>query len=143
MSRTKRTKEFRNLLKKRWTQKYWSFIQENKDKPWDWNYISYNPNITMDIIINNPDKPWGWYSISRNPNITWDIIRDNPDKPWNWESLSCNKFTKEQEEFINRKYREYMASYKIQQWCLSIIISPHYKIGRTLIDRKYKELFDS
>ena len=23
--------------------------------------ISYNPNITMDIIKDNPDKPWNWY----------------------------------------------------------------------------------
>jgi hypothetical protein len=35
-----------------------------------------------------------------------------------------------------------MASYKIQQWCLSIIISPHYKIGRKMINIKYKELFE-
>lgn len=22
-----------------------------------------------------------WYYLSYNPNITWDIIQDNPDKP--------------------------------------------------------------
>ena len=76
-----------------------------------------------------------------NPNITMDIIKANPDKPWNWEFISMNPFTKEKEEFVNRKSREHMAAYKIQEWCLSIIVSPHYKIGRTMIDRKYKELF--
>ena len=55
--------------------------------------------------------------------------------------ISQNPFTKEKEAFVNRKYREHMAAYKIQQWCLSIIVSPHYKIGRTIIDKKYKELF--
>ena len=121
----------------------WEIIRDNLDKPWDWYWISGNPNITMDIIRNNPDKPWDWCFISSNPNITMDMIRDNPDKPWNWNCISENLFTKEKELFINRKYREHMAAYKIQQWCLSIIISPHSKIGRKMIDRKYKELFDS
>ena len=72
-----------------------------------------------------------------------DMIQDNPDKAWDWDNISKNPFTKEKEQFINRKYREYMASYKIHQWCLSILISPHYKIGRKMIDKKYKELFYS
>jgi len=121
----------------------WEIIQDNPDKPWSWRNISSNTNITWEIIQDNPDKHWSWRNISRNPNITMDIIRDNPDKPWNWDYISENLFTTEKETFINRKYREYMAAYKIKQWCLSIIISPHYKIGRTMIDRKYKELFDS
>ena len=142
-------------------------IRDNPDKPWDWSNISCNPNITMEIIKDNPDKPWDWLYISFNPNITWEIIKDNPDNPWewkyisskpnitmynirehpdkswDWDWISMNKFTKAKEQFVNRKYREHMAAYKIQQWCLSILISPHYKIGRKLIDRKYKELFDS
>ena len=96
----------------------------------------------MEIIKDNPENPWHWSGISYNPNLNWDIIRANPDKPWHWRGISSNPFTKEKELFINRKSREHMAAYKIQQWCLSIIVSPHYKIGRTMIDRKYKELFE-
>ena len=117
--RNERTKQVRNIINKQWSNHYFKFM------------------------LDNSDKPWCWWSISSNPNITWEIIIDNPDKPWNWDYISENLFTTEKETFINRKYREYMAAYKIKQWCLSIIISPHYKIGRTMIDRKYKELFDS
>ena len=109
--------KLRNTINKEWSSHYFKFISDN------------------------PDKPWNWYRLSSNPNITMEIIRDNPVNPWNWNIISSNPFTKEKEQFINRKYREYMASYKIQQWCLSIILSPHYKIGRTMIDKKYKELF--
>ena len=42
----------------------------------------------MDIIQRNPDKPWIWEEISENPNITWDIIEKNPDKSWNWYEIS-------------------------------------------------------
>ena len=113
----KRIKKIRKYINKEWSQYFFKFILDNHDKDWD------------------------WWSISKNPNITMDIIRDNPEKPWDWNWISMNSFTKEKEQFINRKYREHMAAYKIQQWCLSIIVSPHYKIGRTMIDRKYKELF--
>ena len=42
--------------------------------------ISDNPNITIRFIENNPDKPWNWEWISSNPNITMDIIEKHPDK---------------------------------------------------------------
>ena len=42
-----------------------------------------NPNITVDFIENNPDKPWDWEGISMNPNITMDFIEKHSDKPWN------------------------------------------------------------
>jgi hypothetical protein len=44
------------------------FIEANPDKPWDWEYISSNPNITMKIIEANPDKPWNESGIFQNPN---------------------------------------------------------------------------
>ena len=79
MTRSNRTNHFRNLVEKQWHNKYWTFIIDNPDKPWDWNWISRNTNITWDIIKANPDIPWDWEGISWNPNITMDIIRDNPD----------------------------------------------------------------
>ena len=166
MSRLQRTQQFRKTVEKEWTLKYWNFIQETPDKPWNWEWISKNPNITMDIIRENPDKPWNWYCISQNPNITWDfiienldksfnwrwisqhpnitwdIIRENPDKPWNWVSISSNEFQKEKELFIEKAYREHISSYRIQNWWLHITMSPYYKIGRKFIDRSTNELMD-
>ena len=43
------------------------------DKPWNWNGLSANPNITWEIVQENPDKPWDWSWLSENPNITWEI----------------------------------------------------------------------
>ena len=40
------------------------------------------------------DKPWNWNGISANPNITWEIIQNNPDKNWNWNCISWNRFGK-------------------------------------------------
>ena len=117
MSRLTRTKQFRDRVEHEWTKKYWSFIQENLDKDWNWSWISKNPNITM------------------------DIIRDNPDKPWNWRLIHVNQFPKEKESFIEDAYKKYLAAYKIQQWWKHITMSPHYAIGRKFINRNYDELF--
>ena len=117
MSRIKRTKEFRNLLEKQWTQKYWSFIQENKA------------------------KPWFWWCISKNPNITMDIIRDNPDQPWDWHSISDNTFQIDKELFYEEHRKRYLAAYKIQQFWYKHTLSPEYAIGRKFINRKFDQCF--
>ena len=68
----------------------WEIIQANLEKPWDWHYVSRNPNITWDIIQAHPEIQWNWCGVSQNPNITWDIIQANPEKPWNWYCVSRN-----------------------------------------------------
>ena len=35
--------------------------------------IFYNPNLTMEMINAHLDKPWNWSWISSNPNITMKI----------------------------------------------------------------------
>ena len=32
----------------------------------NWNLLSRNPNITMEIIEKYREKPWDWYHISNN-----------------------------------------------------------------------------
>lgn len=45
------------------------------DKPWNWEYLSANPNITFEDVYANPDKPWSRSCLSRNPNIFKRDIR--------------------------------------------------------------------
>jgi DNA-dependent RNA polymerase auxiliary subunit epsilon len=56
------------------------------------------------LLEKYPDKPWNWRWISKNPNLTMEFIEKNPDKPWDWENLSRN-FTI---EFIKKKSRPIM-----------------------------------
>ena len=66
----------------------WDIVIENIEKPWNWYRISMNPNITWEIVRGNSELPWDWHGVSVNPNITWEIIRDNSDIPWVWHELS-------------------------------------------------------
>src|SRR4051812_45453863 len=57
-------------------------LQKFPEKPWDWKWLSANPNITFDYVRKHPEKPWDWEWLSGNPNITFDIVLAYPDKPW-------------------------------------------------------------
>jgi hypothetical protein len=85
---------------------WFNYIENNPDKPWNWEYLSENPNITWDIVVDNPEKKWDYDSLSVNPNITWDIIEANLDKPWIYELLSENLMYKY--PFFNNQQLSYL-----------------------------------
>ena len=66
----------------------WEFIKNNPDKPWNYDYVSKNPNITIEILKNNSNIPWNYKYLSENININWNFITENMDKIWNWDKLS-------------------------------------------------------
>ena len=63
-------------------------IEKYPNKPWDWEIISENPNLTMEFIEKYPT--WDWEIISENPNLTMEFIEKYPNKPWNWRFISRN-----------------------------------------------------
>ena len=86
-----------------WSTKWFQFILDNPDIPWDWYELSKNPSITWDIVQQNPDKKWDWSKLSSNTNITWDIVQQNQDKPWDWKKLSSNTMENARKQFISEK----------------------------------------
>ena len=103
-------------------------LEKYPNKPWDWQGISQNPNITMSIIEKYPNKPWDWQWISRNPNITMSIIEKYPNKPWNWCWVSSNPFTYQNKISLtqtiftqyNKRNNKYAISHKKQTNLISI-----------------------
>jgi hypothetical protein len=58
------------------------------------------------------------------------------------ENVCANKFDLERKNFLVRKCREYMAAYQIQQWWYHITMSPHYRIGRKMIEKRRLEVLE-
>ena len=116
LSRKKRTSLFRQLVEKEWREYFWEFVLKYTDKL-DWNCISRNPNITIDIIEKYPDKPWDWNCISSNP------------------------FKYEKELFIEKRMKEYLSAYRIQQYYWKGICNPHCQIGYNKVNRDHDKLF--
>ena len=93
------------------------------------------------IIEKYPNKSWNWNAISSNPNITMDIIEKYPDKPWAWNWISENVFTREKELFIEKRMKKYLMSYRIQQIWNRALSDPHCRIGYNKVNRDYDKLF--
>ena len=140
ISRKKRTSVFRQLVEKEWSEYFWEFVLKYTDKL-DWDYISRNPNISMRIIEKYSDKPWNWSYISWNPNIAMEFIEKHPNKPWDWYGISRDTFNYEKELFIEKRMKEYLASYRIQQYYWKGICNPHCQIGYNKVNRDYDKLF--
>jgi len=73
--------------------------------------VSYNPNITWNIIISN-NWDWDWSLLSLNPSITVDDIISNSDYPWDWYQAS--------DKFRNRA--DYVFENMHHNWCWSSVL---------------------
>jgi len=67
------------------------FISENLKIKWNWDKVSWNPNITYKhAIIERPDLPWNWDILCYHIYIPKNILKEYSYIPWNWNSLSIN-----------------------------------------------------
>ena len=81
--------------------------------------------------------------MSFNPNITLEFVSKNSEKPWHWDKIFENAFPEEKKMFIQKKYREYIAAYQIQQWWYKITMSPQYQVGRKLIEKRRLAVYEN
>jgi len=52
-------------IENEWLREWFQFILDNPDKPWDWMWLSYNPNVTWEIVQNNPEYKLAQRSLLR------------------------------------------------------------------------------
>lgn len=85
-------------------------IIEHQELPWNYSQLSFNPNTTIEFILNNKDKSWDWTPVSRkatdsaiqmypaepwdfhylthNLKVSFEFIKQNPQYPWNYPMLA-------------------------------------------------------
>jgi len=95
----------------------------------------------MKYIKENLEKPWSWDLISMNPNITMKDIQENPDKPWNFYGISVNSFTRDKAEYLLLQYRRHLASYRIQQHWHRIRADPRHPVCQRRLELDYNREF--
>ena len=100
------------------------FIEAHSEKPWNWHGISRNPNITMEFIEAHPEKPWNWYGISRNPNLTMEYIEAHPEMPWNWFGISWNSYTRDKETFIRKELQNAFRTSALKEELMQVVWHP-------------------
>jgi hypothetical protein len=67
------------------------FIYANPTAPWKIRGICINPTIDMEFIIKNLDNGLDWDLLSENDAITMEMITQNPQYPWNYKRISRNR----------------------------------------------------
>ena len=67
---------------------------------WNWTYISMNPNIFINHVLEHPECPWNFETLIDNVNITIEIILANPQLPWHYRALSMS--SKVNMEIVNQ-----------------------------------------
>jgi len=48
--------------------------------------------VKFQDILDHPEIPWNWHWLSKNPNVPLQYVLDHPELPWNWCGLSQNNF---------------------------------------------------
>ena len=71
------------------------------NKEWNWGFISINPGITTQNIINHPEYPWSWESHSGKLNLSMNDI--SPNHPWNWGRVFRNEFKSDKDLYVNNQ----------------------------------------
>ena len=75
--------------------------------PWNWCFVSANPNITPEIIEANPNINWSWLYISLNPNLTPHYLT-KWEKQLTKSQLSLNYF--DGPYWKSDKHKKYLAT---------------------------------
>jgi predicted transcriptional regulator len=109
------------------------FINAHLDKSWNWNAISYNPNLTFDFVKAHPNRPWDWLAISRHKNITMDIIEANIEMNWNWTCIYHNPN-------LTFDFADKYSS-KIQKYSWYLILSNKYTKEREQVEEEVRSKY--
>ena len=91
----------------------------------------------MKYVEHHPEHPWDWSGISQSSSLTMEYVEQHPEHPWDWSGISQNDLKKEKNTFIEKKYREHLSAFKIQQWFYHIKLNPNYNYCRKRVNMIY------
>lgn len=90
VTRKERTKQFQQSVQHNWHWHWYNFITSPElDIRIDYSFLSFNPNMILEIVDTYPDKPWSWEFLSELPHITLDDVLSRIEKEWDWFTLSA------------------------------------------------------
>ena len=90
--------------------------------------------------MENPEIPWNYKDFGENGSLTFDFIKNNRticNGIDYLENVSVNNFDVEKAMFLERRRRQYMASYQIQQWWLKETSNPKNVVCLRRLERDY------
>lgn len=75
-------------------------------KRWNYYHLAMNPSVTCEDVLTYPEMKWSTYFLSNNPNLTKEFVETLPECHWNWEALEKHSWSREI-EWLRENIRPY------------------------------------
>lgn len=119
------------------------FIELGHIKSWRKSLASFNSAFDVEDIVKTPELEWDYEGVGVNSKLRFQFILDNHTINGK-EYLSYvdeNEFVVEKAAFLERRRREYLAAYRIQQWWWRVTSHPDNMVCKRRLERDYAEMF--
>ena len=97
------------------------YIESNPDKPWNWEYVSLNPNLTLKMLNNHTDKPWDWRNMTYNPCLMIDMIDEYEEEDWDWHHIKYHHTS-----LLEKDYENELKKLKIDHFEEELMQKAHH-----------------
>jgi len=118
------------------------FIELGHITNWHDSFATFNSAFNFEDIINTPELGWDYNDVGINKTLRFQFILDNRTihgKEY-LEYVDDNEFAVEKAAFLERRRREYMAAYRIQQWWWCVTSHPANVVCQRRLERDYAEM---
>lgn len=117
-------------------------IKENPKLPWDYTMYTYRKDISRAELLEHIADYTDIFAFGNNNEIRFSDFNNENLINWDINTVSYNKFTAEKLEFIEKRYREYLAAYRIQQCYNLVKTAPVYEMCRKRIALDFDREFN-
>jgi hypothetical protein len=120
-----------------------SIIEKHPHIRWNIYYLASNPSNTVELFKKYEHDICARHVIRSVHNMTFDYLISNKNlfKNITHSLLLDVEYIVEKQLFEERKRREYMAAYRIQQWWLRVTSDPRNPVCQRRLEREYDEMF--
>ena len=119
------------------------FIELGYITNWQNSLATFNSAFNFEDIIKTPELGWDYHDVGINNTLRFQFILDNRTingKEY-LDYVDDNEFVVEKAAFLERRRREYLAAYRIQQWWMRVTSDPRNPVCQRRLEREYDEMF--
>lgn len=116
-------------------------IKANPKLPWDYKVYHFRNDISHRELFEHIMDYTDDIGLGAHSEIRFRDISNDKIIKWNINSITWNTFEGERRDFFVRKYREYLATYRIQQYYNLVASAPVYSTCRKRIALDYDREF--
>lgn len=106
---------------------------------------TFNSAFNFEDIIKTPELGWDFNEVGINNTLRFQFILDNRKingKEY-LDYVDENEFVVEKAAFLERKQREYLAAYRVQQWWWRVTSNPANLVCQHRLEREYADMFSN